>query len=126
MEENVARPLRVKHSVLNAMTISPDLKDEIWLHTRKNGPLVQRVSETIMVAKCRPDERHPLGYLHVTFHHSDWTEPRMWCACAKGEDESGTSAPCIHFYACVAVFASDEKLSEEFGFFVALQHEVLA
>ncbi len=126
----VARPLRVKHSVLNAMTISPDLKHEIWLRARRGGgPLVQRVSETTMVAKCRPDRvRHPLGYLHVTFHHSDWTEPRMWCACANRDegDEGETAAPCIHFYACVAVFASDERLSEEFGFFVALQHELLA
>ncbi len=132
--EPTAQPLRVKHSVLNAMSISADLKHEIWLCARKDGgPLVQRVSRTAMVVKCRPpntnvEAQMPLGYLHVTFH-SNWTEPRMWCACQKDirqhQQSSSGSPPCIHFYACVAVFASDDKLSEEFGFFVALQQQEL-
>ena len=62
-----AEPLRVKHSVLNQMSIAAELKHEIWLGARCNGPLVQRVSDTVMAVKCRPDERHPLGYLHVQF-----------------------------------------------------------
>ena len=41
-----AQPLTVKHSVLNAMSISADWKHTIWLRARKNGPLAQRVSHT--------------------------------------------------------------------------------
>ena len=115
-----AQALLVKHSVLNQMSISPDLKHEIWLGARRNGPLVQRVSTTTMVVKCGESE-HPLGYLHVVFDHKNRTEPRMWCSCADRGDQQGC---CFHFYACIAVFASDEKLSEEFGFFIALQHEL--
>jgi hypothetical protein len=57
----------------------------------------------------------------------------MWCSCesssshGKGDGfrrSEEFALPCIHFYACIAVFASDEKLSEEFGFFIALQHEL--
>ncbi|KAM7368694.1 hypothetical protein PAMP_013006 [Pampus punctatissimus] len=31
---------------------------------------------------------------------------------------SGTSQPCLHFYACVCAFASDEKLASEFAAFI--------
>ena len=41
-----AQALTVKHSVLNAMSISADWKHTIWLRARKNGPLAQRVSRT--------------------------------------------------------------------------------
>ena len=49
----------------------------------------------------------------------------MWCDCDKRSgDHSPVTNSCIHFYSCIAVFASDEKLSEEFGFFIALQEEM--
>ena len=46
-----AQALTVKHSVLNAMSISADWKQSIWLRARKNGPLAQRVSHTT-VFRC--------------------------------------------------------------------------
>ena len=53
----------------------------------------------------------------------------MWCSCEKQNCDSGSllkksDSPCIHFWACIAVFASNDRLSEEFGFFIALQHEL--
>ena len=45
----VAQALTVKHSVLNAMSISADWKHTIWLRARKNGPLAQRVSDTTVI-----------------------------------------------------------------------------
>ncbi len=65
------------------MPISNDLKQEIWLGARCNGPLVQRVSASAMVVKCRPDEGHPLGYLHIYFQSGGGGDggPKMWCEC---------------------------------------------
>jgi len=115
----LARPLRLKQSVLNTMEISGDLKHEIWLSARRGGgPLVQRVSKEVVVAKCAPGgQRHPLGYLHVTFKAK---ESVMSCSC-----EDADQGPCLHFYACAAVFASDPALADEFAFFVGLQQHRL-
>lgn len=66
------------------------------------------------------------GYLYVTFDN-DGTEQRMSCSCQRtGGVSNNFGVPCIHFYACVAVFASDEKLSEEFSFFITLQQDLAA
>jgi len=111
-----AQALRVKHSVLNQLPISSDLKHEIWLGARCNGPLVQRVSTAAMVVKCSPDERHPIGYLHVYFdNNKDSGVVRMYCECDR---DPAAVSPCIHFFSCIAVFASDERLSAEFSNFI--------
>jgi hypothetical protein len=97
-----AEPFPIKHSVLNAMSISPDWKQDIWLKARTDGPLVQRVSscavciiflmqilliqfshEIQMAVKCDNE----IGYLHVYFYipeklssfGSDF--PQFGCAC---------------------------------------------
>ena len=122
--ERTADPLRVKSSVLNQMSIGAEIKHKIWLCAQKSGgPLVQRVSPTVMAVKCRPHPSSaPFGYVHVHFESG---ATRMWCSC-EGDLSSTSSGAhaCIHFFACVAVFASDDKLSEEFGFFIALQQEL--
>jgi hypothetical protein len=121
-DERVAAPLVVKQSVLNQMAIDADLKHEIWLGARRNGPLVQRVSATDMVVKCRQWDKHPVGFLHVLFDCGA-LEPKMMCSCMT--PESASMAPCAHYYYCMAVFASEEKLSKEFAYFLAHQHEHL-
>ena len=54
-------------SVLNFLPPA-SMKGEIWqLTTETPGPLVQRVSKTCMVVKCRPEHPHsPLGFLHFS------------------------------------------------------------
>ena len=36
------------------------------------------------------------------------------------QQKTGEEKRCVHFYACVCAFASDEKLQEEFSFFTNL------
>ena len=62
-----SEPFTLKHSVLNAMSISSEWKHTIWLKARRDGPLVQRVAPFTMAVKCDKDDNYPLGYLHTSF-----------------------------------------------------------
>ena len=33
---------------------------------------------------------------------------------------------CVHFYACICAFASDERLSEEFAYYINLDNQAIA
>ncbi|XP_076019677.1 uncharacterized protein C2orf42 homolog [Genypterus blacodes] len=118
------------------------------LATESPGPLVQRVAKDTLVVKCHTDSNHPLGLLHLTVgagglseggkreKRSREVQPQQGlfhCACqasgrrgrpgADGSAQPGTggsvtSDPCLHFYACVCAFASDDKLSSEFAAFI--------
>ncbi|XP_074020185.1 LOW QUALITY PROTEIN: uncharacterized protein C2orf42 homolog [Numenius arquata] len=135
-----ATPLALKSSVLNAMPASPETKQTIWqLATEPTGPLVQRVTKTSLVVKCKASQKHSLGYLHASFaqkvNAKTLTEQRFSCSCqaprvGKGgpaqeeEEEEEPPAPsasprCIHFFACICAFASDESLAQEFAEFLA-------
>ncbi|XP_061554071.1 uncharacterized protein C2orf42 homolog isoform X3 [Phycodurus eques] len=139
-----AAPLSVKSSMLEGLTVSMWAKEELWsLATESPGPLVQRVSGDTLVVKCRPDSAHPLGLLHLTAGGSRGTSDvakgggrareavatqrraAFRCACRPRKAEalcangdSDPSHPCLHFYACVCAFASDEKLALEFADFI--------
>nr|KAG5705163.1 hypothetical protein BaRGS_030880 [Batillaria attramentaria] len=48
--------------------VSNEIKQAIWLlATETTGPLVQRVTKNIMVVKCKPNPKQPLGFLHFAF-----------------------------------------------------------
>ncbi|XP_056313047.1 uncharacterized protein C2orf42 homolog isoform X2 [Danio aesculapii] len=139
-----ATPLPLKSSVLEALVASSQAKAELWrLATETPGPLVQRVSKGTLIVKCQPGEAHPLGLLHLTvgvFGLKEKTEGAapFRCACyaanvkgdlvarsgdqsnVRGEISQGHSLPecCLHFYACVCAFRSDEKLTSEFSAFL--------
>ncbi|XP_041816284.1 uncharacterized protein C2orf42 homolog isoform X2 [Chelmon rostratus] len=119
------------------------------LATESPGPLVQRVAKDTLVVKCHTDSQHPLGLLHLTVGAGGLSEVAkserrsreqqhavFHCACQQssrrskaGVDGAGGSAnshpppsssqPCLHFYACVCAFASDEKLAAEFAAFIS-------
>ncbi|XP_029459852.1 uncharacterized protein C2orf42 homolog isoform X2 [Rhinatrema bivittatum] len=132
-----AKPLTLKSSVLNSMQISPDMKQVIWqLATEPTGPLVQRVTRSILVVKCKASPKHSLGYLHVSFvqklNSLGVLEPRFFCSCHGSlkmkksmkmsktkplKEEPGQN--CVHFHACVGAFGSDEMLSREFAEFLS-------
>ncbi|XP_028654599.1 uncharacterized protein C2orf42 homolog isoform X1 [Erpetoichthys calabaricus] len=138
--QSEATPLTLKSSVLSSLQITPETKQTIWqLATESTGPLVQRISKNVMVVKCKVSDKHLLGYLHVSFSErskaKEVMELRFQCPCnisktgktgsiglsLVGGLEEGDSAPqqhCIHFYACICAFASDEQLGEEFSGFV--------
>ncbi|XP_073807608.1 uncharacterized protein C2orf42 homolog isoform X4 [Danio rerio] len=139
-----ATPLPLKSSVLEALVASSQAKAELWrLATETPGPLVQRVSKGTLIVKCQPGEAHPLGLLHLTvgvFGFKEKTEGAapFRCACyaanvkgdlvtrsgnqsnVQGENSHGHSLPecCLHFFACVCAFRSDEKLTSEFSAFL--------
>lgn len=130
-----ATPLTLKSSVLNSMQASPETKQTIWqLATEPTGPLVQRITKNVLVVKCKASQKHSLGYLHASFAQrvsaKTLVDHRFSCSCqalkpSKGgpaEEETTTTTPtprCIHFFACICAFASDESLAQEFADFLA-------
>ncbi|XP_010561310.1 PREDICTED: uncharacterized protein C2orf42 homolog [Haliaeetus leucocephalus] len=126
-----ATPLTLKSSVLNSMQASPETKQTIWqLATEPTGPLVQRITKNVLVVKCKASQKHSLGYLHASFAQKmsakTLTDHRFSCSCqalkpGKGgpaEEEAPASPRCIHFFACICAFASDESLAQEFADFL--------
>ncbi|XP_008821474.1 uncharacterized protein C2orf42 homolog isoform X2 [Nannospalax galili] len=124
-----ATPLTLKSSVLNAMQASPETKQTIWqLATEPTGPLVQRITKNILVVKCKASQKHSLGYLHTSFvqkiSSKSLPERRFFCSCQtlkshKSNAPKAEAAPsCIHFFACLCAFASDETLAQEFSDFL--------
>lgn len=140
-----AAPLTLKSSILEGLKASIQVKEELWqLATESPGPLVQRVSKDTLVVKCHTDSHHPLGLLHLTvgaggpssealksersvFHCACQVNTRRNKASIDGAGgtagshpppSSFTSQPCLHFFACVCAFASDEKLASEFSAFL--------
>lgn len=130
--ENKATPLTLKNSVLNALPISNEMKQAIWmLATETTGPLVQRVSKNVMVVKCKGQSKHKLGFLHLTFPEGgkkkDGTiHAKFQCACRSFRTTGKLSIVddprkrCVHYYACICAFVSDEALSKEFEQFINL------
>ncbi|PWA26531.1 hypothetical protein CCH79_00001159, partial [Gambusia affinis] len=128
-----ATPLTFKSSVLEALQASVQAREELWgLATESPGPLVQRVSKDTLVVKCHTDSQHPLGLLHLTVAPMETQKNNrsvFHCSCQlsagrmkHGADGAGSlpaaSQPCLHFYACVCAFSSNEKLAAEFAAFV--------
>ncbi|XP_077161352.1 uncharacterized protein C2orf42 homolog [Paroedura picta] len=125
-----ATPLTLKSSVLNSMQASPEMKQTLWqLATEPTGPLVQRITKNILVVKCKASQKHNLGYLHVVFAHKagpkNVMEHRFFCSCQSLKASKASSAKeemgqkCIHFFACISAFASDDSLSQEFVDFLS-------
>ncbi|XP_023574234.1 uncharacterized protein C2orf42 homolog isoform X3 [Octodon degus] len=124
-----ATPLTLKSSVLNAMQASPETKQTIWqLATEPTGPLVQRVTKSILVVKCKASQKHSLGYLHTSFVQKisakSLPERRFFCSCQTLKTPKSSACKddaaqrCIHFFACICAFASDETLAQEFSDFL--------
>ncbi|XP_064328878.1 uncharacterized protein C2orf42 homolog isoform X2 [Phalacrocorax carbo] len=125
-----ATPLTLKSSVLNSMQASPETKQTIWqLATEPTGPLVQRITKNILVVKCKASQKHSLGYLHASFVQKmsakTLADHRFSCSCqalkpGKGgpAEEEAPPPRCIHFFACICAFASDESLAQEFADFL--------
>ncbi|KAL7981278.1 hypothetical protein Chor_002174 [Crotalus horridus] len=125
-----ATPLTLKSSVLNSMQASPQTKQTLWeLATQPSGPLVQRITKNVLVVKCKAGPKHSLGYLHITFAprsgHKHLVGSRFFCPCQSlraskaGPATEEGSQKCIHFFACICAFASDEALAQEFADFLS-------
>uniref|UniRef100_A0A673KV16 Chromosome 2 open reading frame 42 n=1 Tax=Sinocyclocheilus rhinocerous TaxID=307959 RepID=A0A673KV16_9TELE len=140
-----ATPLPLKSSVQEALVATSQAKEELWrLATETQGPLVQRASKGTLIVKCQPGEAHPLGLLHLMVGLSGVKDKTVGaapfqCACyvpnTKGDlgarsggqsnindgensHQHNLHEHCLHFYACVCAFTSDEKLASEFSAFL--------
>lgn len=132
-----AQPLTLKNSVLNSLQADNETKQAIWLlATETTGPLVQRVTKNIMVVKCKPNPKHPLGFLHFAFFETSRNrshpEHKFQCSCKSFKSnklppgKEDAYKRCVHFYACVCAFASDEKLLQEFSYYIDLDGTSIA
>eukprot|EP00057_Strongylocentrotus_purpuratus_P032576 XP_788094.3 PREDICTED: uncharacterized protein C2orf42 [Strongylocentrotus purpuratus] len=122
-----AQPLTLKNSVLNSLPVSNEMKQAIWLlATETTGPLVQRVSKNIMVVKCKAQQTPQLGFLHFSFSESPKkkgsVEHRFHCSCRQFKNfkhsTEDSKKKCVHFYACICAFASEDALTKEFKYFI--------
>ncbi|RZF45949.1 hypothetical protein LSTR_LSTR008326 [Laodelphax striatellus] len=125
----LAQPLDITEESIASLNMSTQMKEAVWqLKTESTSPIVQRVSRHIMAVKCESNSKHPLGYLHVSFFLSKTKDCQIQysCSCPFYKTKSGRTDPegfqtdlssrrCVHYYACVAAFAGDAKLSEEFA-----------
>ena len=56
-------------TALESLRIDADVRQAVLdLDTSTAGPLVQRVSPNVMVVKCKPTNKKPMGFLHVFFN----------------------------------------------------------
>lgn len=129
-----AVPLSINSSVLDVLNIDPEIKEEVWnLLTETVGPVVQRVSKSIMAVKCKASPKHPLGYLHFAFNLSNKTEMENQFSCTCSFFKENTKPrnreeqnKCPHFYACICAFVNNEALCEEFAQFIRLEIPLVA
>jgi hypothetical protein len=93
-------PLTLKNSVLNALDVSNEMKQAIWLlATETTGPLVQRVTKTMMVVKCKVSNKHPLGFIHFAFFEAKKkgkADHRFQCSCRSFKVSSSSSRLRFH------------------------------
>uniref|UniRef100_A0A674DHB0 Chromosome 2 open reading frame 42 n=1 Tax=Salmo trutta TaxID=8032 RepID=A0A674DHB0_SALTR len=123
-----ATPLPLKSSILEGLQASAEAREELWrLATESPGPLVQRVNKDTLVVKCHSGPSHPLGLLHLTVGAGGSDGEVRGSSSGVLPDsnsrpgaDAGPTAPylCLHFYACVCAFTSDEKLASEFTGFI--------
>lgn len=136
----IAQPLSITDATLNSLNMPQQMKQNIWqLKSETCGPLVQRVSKNVMAVKCKANSKHPLGYLHVSFFvskiGSKESQAYYTCSCptykmkynSKTEDGSKNDPlrRCIHYYACIAAFVGDVKLSEIFSVILDMERPTL-
>lgn len=126
-----AKALPLKNSVINSLEVSREIREFIWfLATDTQGPLVQRVSKNSMVVKCKQGVKHPLGFLHfsVSDARRNGENRSFQCSCKAFRSvksdlskEDLIEKRCVHFFACVCAFASDDKLAKEFKCFINVE-----
>ena len=78
--------LRPWSGICILLQVTNEMKQAIWLlATETTGPLVQRVTKNIMVVKCKPSTKQPLGFLHFAFFETarnrTTPEHKFQCSC---------------------------------------------
>ena len=111
--------------VIKRVKTGDDLNLDNYFFFRLQMPIVQRVSKTIFVVKCAVSNKFPLGFLHCsvveTRNKSGALERKFVCPCRKLRPTNSTemsNKECVHFYACILAFISDEKFMNEFSYHI--------
>ena len=81
-----AQPLGLKNNILDSLQVTIEMRNAIWLlATETSGPVVQRVTKSIMVVKCKVTAKQPLGFLHCAFYETlrnrQQPEHKFQCTC---------------------------------------------
>ncbi|KAI5743215.1 hypothetical protein M8J77_015825 [Diaphorina citri] len=127
-----ATSISLNPMIIDSMDLIPNIKEGLWDLLSDmfstSGPIVQRISKSMFVVKCKTSSQHPLGYLHLTIFnnvkHKDKPDYRHYCACPveykdlSSGSEDLNEKKCVHYYAVICSFASDQKLSQEFAHFM--------
>ncbi|XP_014260214.1 uncharacterized protein C2orf42 homolog isoform X2 [Cimex lectularius] len=125
---NNAQILRIENEAIQSPSIPAEMKESIYeLANEMPGPLVQRISKNTMAVKCKVTTKHPLGYLHVTFFICNKSKESQYvCHCTplKSPGKSNVDKPCVHYFACIAAFLSDEKYTEEFSAYIVREKPI--
>ncbi|KAJ8978919.1 hypothetical protein NQ317_013357 [Molorchus minor] len=126
--QNSATPIEFKDHILQSLKIAKDIKAKLHLlATEKEGPLVQRVSKSVMAVKCQVTPKHPLGYLHFTFIKGKGKDcyEKYYCSCTglivSNANTDNTNYKCIHYYSCIWALASSSKYIDEFSNFISCE-----
>lgn len=118
--------LKILQEVLFQMNLTNELKIELWnIYCEYENviPVVQRISHSIFVVRCKVSLQFPEGLLHVYLNEK--TEARYSCACKKkkisldpNDTYKITHDRCNHMFLVLAAILSNESLKIEFENFV--------
>ncbi|KAJ8918865.1 hypothetical protein NQ315_011156 [Exocentrus adspersus] len=126
--QSIASAVEIKSEVLKSLKVTDEIKQRLRLLAMdRDGPLVQRISKSVMAVKCQVSPKHPLGYLHFTFLRGKSKDvyDRYYCSCTEFMTSDGlkdksynVKYKCIHYFACIWALSSDSKYCEEFSHFL--------
>ncbi|CAG9865420.1 unnamed protein product [Phyllotreta striolata] len=107
-----ATPLPLNRDLLEFLQYDQSVKDKLKSYdVEKDGPLVQKVSQSVLVVKCKVSAKHPFGYLHFTFDKGKG-EDSYDCSCTEFSEVSNKVSKCFHYYACLWAIMSEQKHNE--------------
>lgn len=125
--------LKITQDVLFQMNLTNELKIELWdIYCEYENviPVVQRISHSIFVVRCKVSLHFPEGLLHVYFYEK--TEAKYSCACKKkkialdpNDTYKITHDRCDHLFLVLAAILSNESLKIEFESFVAKYSDLI-
>lgn len=84
--QSTASSVEFKSEILESLKVTDDIKRRLLLlATEREGPLVQRISKSVMAVKCQVSPKHPLGYLHFTFLRGKGRDvyEKYCCSCTE-------------------------------------------
>ncbi len=117
----------LNEAALQQLPFPPSTKTELMALHERHTNLIKRVSPETFLVQGEVSQQHQFGLLHVRFTKTKNSSPKFYCPCSSfarfpsqtAHSGGGTtprlSKRCIHLYACLWAFASNEQLGAEFS-----------